>query len=76
MVNIIEGSAAVYFEAITMFVALLLLGRWLMAEARLRAAGHLAMHGLMPVDATRLTAAGHDEVVAASQLRAGDQIRL
>jgi Cu2+-exporting ATPase len=76
VVNIIEGSAAVYFGAITMFVALLLLGRWLMAEARLRAAGHLAMHGLMPVDATRLTAAGHDEVVAASQLRAGDQIRL
>ena len=43
---------------------------------RLRAAGQLALHGLLPVDATRVTAAGEQEVVAAAQLQTGDVIVL
>ena len=72
IVNLIVGAAAVYFGAITMFVALLLLGRWLLAEARLRAAGSLAMHGLLPVDAVQRHEDGSTVLVAASQLQTGN----
>ena len=34
-----------------------------MAEARLRATGQLAMHGLLPVDATRLNANGEEKLL-------------
>ena len=76
IVNLFVGAAAVYFGAITMFVALLLLGRWLLAEARLRAAGSLAMHGLLPVDAVQRHEDGSTVLVAAANLQPGQQVEL
>ncbi len=72
----VAGGPDVYYDSVTMFVALLLGGRYLEFAARLRAAetGDNLVR-LAPVVATRLTASGEERVPAA-RLRPGDRIRV
>jgi len=73
----VRGTGEVYFDSITMFVFLLLGGRWLEQRARLRAGRdlhHLA--AWIPQSACRVRDA-HDatgDVVPASSLRPGDLV--
>jgi Cu2+-exporting ATPase len=67
----------VYFDSLTMFVALLLSARWFELGARHRAAEALeAVAGALPSAAERLLADGRSERVPAEVLRAGDRIRV
>lgn len=67
----------VYFDSLTMFVALLLLARWLELGARHRAADALeAVAGALPAAAERLRDDGTGERVAPEVLRPGDRIRV
>ena len=67
----------VYFDSLTMFVALLLAARWFELGARHRAAEALeAVAGALPHDAERLLDGGRSERVPAELLRPGDHIRV
>ena len=67
----------VYFDSLTMFVALLLLARWYELGARHRAADALeAVAGALPMTAERLDGDGGSERVPPEALRAGDRIRV
>jgi P-type Cu2+ transporter len=67
----------VYFDSLTMFVALLLLARWYELGARHRAADALeAVAGSLPMTAERLHEGGGSERVPPEALRAGDRIRV
>jgi len=67
----------VYFDSLTMFIALLLLARWLELGARHRAADALeAVAGALPSAAERLWEDGTSERVAPEALRPGDRIRV
>ena len=67
----------VYFDSLTMFVALLLLARWFELGARHRAADALeAVAGSLPMTAERLAEDGGSERVPPEMLRAGDRIRV
>lgn len=67
----------VYFDSLTMFVALLLLARWFELGARHRAAESLeAVAGALPASAERLRDDGSAERVAPEALRVGDRIRV
>ncbi|KQV60597.1 hypothetical protein ASC95_03910 [Pelomonas sp. Root1217] len=67
----------VYFDSLTMFVALLLLARWFELGARHRAADALeAVAGALPTAAERLREDGSSERVAPETLRVGDRIRV
>ena len=67
----------VYFDSLTMFIALLLLARWFELGARHRAADALeAVAGALPATAERLRDDGTSERVAPEALRAGDRIRV
>jgi P-type Cu2+ transporter len=67
----------VYFDSLTMFVALLLLARWFELGARHRAADALeAVAGALPTVAERLREDGSSERVAPEALRPGDRIRV
>jgi len=67
----------VYFDSLTMFVALLLLARWFELGARHRAADALeAVAGALPTAATRLRDDGSSERVAPEALHVGDRIRV
>jgi P-type Cu2+ transporter len=67
----------VYFDSLTMFVALLLLARWLELGARHRAADALeAVAGALPAAAERLLEDGSSESVPPQALRVGDRIRV
>jgi Cu2+-exporting ATPase len=67
----------VYFDSLTMFVALLLLARWFELGARHRAADALeAVAGSLPMTAERLNDDGSSERVPPEALRAGDRIRV
>ncbi|MFG6466105.1 heavy metal translocating P-type ATPase [Roseateles sp. BYS87W] len=67
----------VYFDSLTMFVALLLLARWLELGARHRAAEALeAVAGALPASAHRLKPDGSVERVVPEALRPGDRIRV
>ena len=67
----------VYFDSLTMFVALLLLARWFELGARHRAAEALeAVAGSLPGAAERLRDDGCSERVPPEALRAGDRIRV
>lgn len=67
----------VYFDSLTMFIALLLLARWFELGARHRAAEALeAVAGALPTAAERLLDDGRSERVAPERLRAGDRIRV
>jgi len=67
----------VYFDSLTMFVALLLLARWFELGARHRAAEALeAVAGALPSAAERLNADGSSERIPPEALRIGDRIRV
>lgn len=67
----------VYFDSMTMFIALLLLARWFELGARHRAADALeAVAGALPTVAERLLGNGGSERVAPEALRVGDRIRV
>ncbi|MEO6281632.1 cation-translocating P-type ATPase [Roseateles sp.] len=67
----------VYFDSLTMFVALLLLARWFELGARHRAADALeAVAGSLPMSAARLHDDGTSERVPPEALRVGDRIRV
>ena len=67
----------VYFDSLAMFVALLLLARWLEMGARHRAADALeAVAATLPTAAERLLPDGRSERVALERLRPGDRIRV
>jgi Cu2+-exporting ATPase len=67
----------VYFDSLTMFVALLLLARWFELGARHRAAEALeAVAGALPGAAERLLDDGGSERVPPEALRVGDRIRV
>jgi P-type Cu2+ transporter len=67
----------VYFDSLTMFVALLLLARWFELGARHRAAEALeAVAGALPAAAERLNADGSTERIPPEALRVGDRIRV
>jgi Cu2+-exporting ATPase len=71
----VHGAGEVYFDSITMFVFLLLGGRYLEHAARTRAAQSLRhLAGWVPQSACRMRDAADTsgEVVAAMQLRSGD----
>lgn len=68
---------AVYFDSLTMFVALLLGARWLELRARHRAAAALEdALGALPETAERLAEDGRSEWVSPARLRAGDRVRV
>lgn len=68
---------AVYFDSLTMFVALLLGARWLELRARHRAAAALEdALGALPESAERLAEDGRSEWVSPARLRAGDRVRV
>jgi len=67
----------VYFDSLTMFIALLLLARWFELGARHRAAEALeAVAGALPAAAERLREDGTAERVPPEALRPGDRIRV
>lgn len=67
----------VYFDSLTMFIALLLLARWFELGARHRAAEALeAVAGALPTVAERLLDDGGSERVPPEALRVGDRIRV
>ncbi len=67
----------VYFDSLTMFVALLLAARWFELQARHRAAQALegALDG-MPQQAERIGADGRIETVSVLRLQRGDRLRV
>jgi len=72
----IDGGE-VWFDSITMFVAFLLVGRWLEAAARERAlAGVGDLLARLPETVERLAADGGTEVVTLRSLQAGDRVRV
>ena len=67
----------VYFDSLTMFVALLLAGRALEVRARHRAAEAFENAlGALPESATRLLADGRTETIGISRLCVGDRVRV
>lgn len=67
----------VYFDSLTMFIALLLLARWFELGARHRAAEALeAVADGLPMAAERLQDGGGSERVPPEALRVGDRIRV
>jgi Cu2+-exporting ATPase len=71
----VHGGEHVYYESVTMFVFLLLAGRYFEFIARKRAAEAAeALVHLAPMMATRLTADGGEEVVPAVELNVGDRV--
>lgn len=70
-------GSAVYFDSLSMFVALLLGGRFLELRARHRAAEGLENAlGTLPEAATRLLADGSSERVSLARLVVGDRVRV
>lgn len=72
---LITGHDDIYFDSVSMFVFLLLGGRYLEFKARRKAGAAAEMLvKLVPAFAHRLTATGQLEEVAVYQLQAGEQI--
>ena len=72
----IEGGE-VYFDSLTMFVAFLLIGRWLEAGARERAlVGVADLLARLPETVERLDDAGRAETVTLRRLHVGDRVRV
>jgi Cu2+-exporting ATPase len=83
VVTFVASSAAaldggeVYFDSLTMFVAFLLVARWLEAGARERAlAGVADLLARLPETAERLGEDGRAEAVTLRRLRPGDRVRV
>ncbi|MBN8736944.1 MAG: cation-translocating P-type ATPase [Xanthomonadales bacterium] len=77
VVNALRGSGEVYFDSISMFVFVLLLGRHLQLRAHWqhRALGERAVDAL-PLTAQRRRGDGGLETVAAVELRPGDHVHV
>ncbi|WHZ19323.1 MAG: P-type ATPase [Rhodanobacteraceae bacterium] len=77
VVNALRGSGEIYFDSISMFVFVLLLGRHLQLRAHLkhRALGELAADAL-PLVAQRRREDGSLETVAAAELVPGDRVQV
>ena len=72
-----HGTDGVWFDSVTMFVAFLLIGRWLEAAARERAlAGVGDLMARLPQTVERLEADGSTTTLAPRALVPGDRIRL
>jgi len=72
-----HGSDGIWFDSVTMFVAFLLIGRWLEAAARERAlAGVGDLMARLPQIVERLDAGGRSATVAPRALLPGDRVRL
>jgi Cu2+-exporting ATPase len=83
VVTFVASSAAaldggeVYFDSLTMFVAFLLVGRWLEAAARERAvAGVADLLARLPETVERLLGDARIETVTLRRLRPGDRVRV
>jgi len=75
VIETIRGGAQVYFDSASMFVFLLLGGRYLEMRARHRAANVVdALARLQPAIAQRRDASGAIENVGVHELRAGDRV--
>ncbi len=77
VIEAIRGGSEVYFDSVSMFVFLLLLGRHLEMRARHRA-GDLgdALARLTPTFAERIRADGSIERIGASELAPGDRVSI
>ncbi len=72
-----QGSGAVYFESVAMFTFFLLTARYLELAARQRSMRRFdAMAGGTPNLAHRLCGDGSVDTVAATELKAGDRVRV
>jgi Cu2+-exporting ATPase len=72
----LEGGE-VYFDSLTMFVAFLLIGRWLEAAARERALSGVAdLLARLPETVERLLGPDLTETVTLRRLRPGDRVRV
>jgi len=83
VVTFVASSAAaleggeVYFDSLTMFVAFLLVGRWLEAGARERAlVGVADLLARLPETVERLGEDGRAEAVTLRRLKTGDRVRV
>ncbi|MDZ7854033.1 MAG: heavy metal translocating P-type ATPase [Halomonas sp.] len=72
---VITGHGDVYFDSVAMFTFFLLFGRYVEGRAR-RRSGHSgnALAGALPLSAIRLTEAGEERILPASELTAGDRV--
>jgi len=72
---VVTNTGQIYFDSVTMFIFLLLAGRYLEQSARHKA-GEMsdALTKLVPAVAHRLDEAGQVEVVPAFELRRGDRV--
>ena len=70
-----RGGGEVYYDSVTMFVFFLLAGRFLEMSARHKA-GQIseALVRMLPASATRLDAAGGEQVVPIAELTPGDRV--
>ena len=70
-----QGNGEVYYDSVTMFVFFLLTGRFLEMTARHRA-GRIseALVRMLPATATRLDAAGGEQIVPVAELVPGDRV--
>ena len=77
IVNLLQGSRELYFDAVTMFVALLLAGRVAVLAAGSRVANATeALDHLMPLVARRTGPSGRTENVQTAELRPGDRVEV
>ena len=82
VINTLRGAGEVYFDSVTMFIFLLLLGRHFEMKSRHQAAGVTdALARSLPATVTRLGAGGladgdSTEKVALSAVRVGDLLRV
>ena len=71
----VQGGGEVYYDSVTMFVFFLLTGRFLEMAARHRAAQiSEALVRMLPATATRLNAAGDEQIIAIAELAPGDRV--
>ncbi|MGM0984479.1 MAG: heavy metal translocating P-type ATPase [Pseudomonadota bacterium] len=72
---VIAGHGDVYFDSVAMFTFFLLFGRYVEGRAR-RRSGHSgnALAGALPLSAIRLTEAGEERILPASELTVGDRV--
>ena len=70
------GHAHLYFETAAMIVTLILLGRWLEDRAKRRAGDAIAALASLRPDTARVERHGAEAVVAVSELRVGDRVRV
>ncbi|MGH8172024.1 MAG: heavy metal translocating P-type ATPase, partial [Rhodanobacteraceae bacterium] len=77
MVETLRGNGEVYFDSVSMFVFVLLIGRYLEMRARHHASDLSdALARLSPQFADRIRPDGSHELVAATSLRAGDSVHV